>query len=76
MTNEDLDQIETEVLVDALHRRFPNGCVVLGERRLTKTENGTDIFWRGGTTACMGLLRYGSVKLEDRIRSLRDENDS
>ena len=76
MTNEELDQIETEVLVAALYRRFPGGCVVLGERRLTKTENGTDVFWRGGMTVCMGLLRYGSVKLEDRVRTLKDEDDS
>lgn len=56
MSDDDLDLIETERLVDALGRRCKSLLFVE-----VRDRNGTDgaaVWWRGGWMAALGACRY------------------
>lgn len=58
MSDDELDLVETQVLVDALHRRLgPNGALVmifLHDR--TADQEGTNLSYRGGWCTCLGMM--------------------
>lgn len=57
MTDDDLDLIETERLVDALGRRFDTILFVTSRQQNTGGD-GAAVWWRGGWVAALGLAQF------------------
>lgn len=61
MTDDDLDLIETEALIDALGRRKRAVLVVtLGDvnGKVGENSEGAVTYWRGGWMTAVGLARF------------------
>lgn len=75
MTDEDLDLIETERLVDALGRRFDT-ILFVTTRAQNSGGDGAAVWWRGGWVAALGLAHFAAHDIthseNDRIRSKDD----
>lgn len=58
MSDDDLDLVETTVLVDALYRRLgPHGAlVVISLHDRTADQEGTKVSYRGGWCTCLGMM--------------------
>lgn len=63
MSDDDLDLVETDELIDALERRFSGGVLFAGTRELTEDDTATHVYFRGGVVVALGLLRYAEIKV-------------
>jgi hypothetical protein len=73
VTDDDLDLIETERLVDALGRRCESLLFVE-----VRNRNGTDgaaVWWRGGFMAALGACRYAEHFMLSEPKKDFDTND-
>jgi hypothetical protein len=67
-TDEELDLVETERLMDALYRRFD--CVLIGTlagRNDQAEERG--VYWRGGFVTAMGLAEFTRQRLLAKLQA-------
>lgn len=73
MSEDELDLVETEALVDALHRRQgENGAVLVALLQKENGDENTGLYWRNGSLQALGLAvwaadfltRYKSQKLD------------
>jgi hypothetical protein len=77
MTDDELDLVETDQLVEALHRRFD--CVVLGTvTHLNTDQEERGIYWRGGFIAAVGLVWFIDKRFTAKIleREAEDEEET
>lgn len=68
MTDDELDLVETEVLVETLARRYRSGVVLIGTADATRSSTDTHVWFRGGPTISFGLLKYAEICIADNVR--------
>lgn len=73
MTEDELDLVETDDLIDALARRFA-GLVLVTMKDLGETE-GTCVYWRGGRIQAIGLLHEGIEQMNQEKSRHKDPRD-
>ena len=63
MTPADLDLIETDVILDALYRRFDGGVLLVTNKRMSKTGEDNNVYYCGGRVMAMGLAAYATAAI-------------
>jgi hypothetical protein len=66
ITEDDLDLVSMDSLVDAIKRRN-DGCIIITERN--KSINGSEhgIAWKGGTVLALGLVTFAQKVLVEAL---------
>lgn len=74
MTDDDLDLIETERLVDALGRRHDT-ILFVTTRQQGSGGDGAATWWRGGWVAALGLAQFAIHEITHGESRYRDRAD-
>ena len=67
MTPADLDLIETDVILDALYRRFDGGVLFVGVQNKSVKGGDINIQTKGGRALALGLAAYADTALRAKI---------
>lgn len=73
MSDDELDLIETEDLLDVLERRFKGGVVLVGLVDRGDGTTNTHCYYRVGLPIALGLIRYADVVFS-RVVDKEDES--
>ncbi len=75
MTDDELDLVETDALVAALHRRYD--AVVIGAvASLNKADEERVMYWRGGFVGALGITAYIQKRLDALIVQAVPEDEA
>lgn len=75
MTDDELDLVDTELLVDTLGRRF-KGCLVVTVREHNGGGDGATTYWRGGWVQAVGLARFAEFDILGSPKMTKDRRDT
>jgi hypothetical protein len=73
VTSEDLDQVETHDLVDALRRRFPKGLLIVTKWEPTQTQFIPHVFYSPDAVVAAGMSHLAAMQINRDLAGLTRE---
>jgi hypothetical protein len=74
VSEDELDLVETDRLIEAIKRRFD--CIIIGTvENLGNAGEARGMAWRGGFTTALGLLSFLDKKFAAMLRAETEEEE-